>query len=65
MTPLKPTSINSLSRGDDSPTQSEADETNFNQIGAFSTDLGKWEYSPFIDYFYFLINNFDFLEIFY
>ena len=39
-------------------------ETDFSQIGAFSTDLGNWEYSPFINYFDFLINKFDFLEIF-
>ena len=49
----------------DSHTLSEADETDFNQMGANPTDLGIWEYSPFINYFYFLINKFDFLEIFY
>jgi len=39
-------------------------ETDFSQIRAFSIDLGNWEYSPFINYFDFLINKFDFLEIF-
>ena len=39
-------------------------ETDFGQIEAFSTDLRNWEYSPFINYFDFLINKFDFLEIF-
>ena len=41
-----------------------ADETDFSQIGANPTDLGIWEYSLSINYFDFLINKNDFLEIF-
>ena len=39
-------------------------ETDFSQIRAFSTDFGNWDNSPFINYFYFLINKFDFFDIF-
>ena len=34
--------INAFSQGMTTPSQSEADETDFNQIGAKSTDLGTW-----------------------
>ena len=46
------------------PTQLEANATDCNQIRQDSTDLGIWGFSPFINFFYFLINIFDILEIF-
>ena len=52
--------ISAFSQGMINLSQSEADETDFNQIEANPTNLGIWEYSPFINYFYFLINKFDF-----
>ena len=48
-TPLQPTSIRHLSQVDDLPTQSEADETDFNKIRPFSIDLGIWGFSPFFN----------------
>ena len=52
--------ISAFNQGIATPSLSKANETDFNQIGANPTDLGFWEYSPFINYFYFLINKIDF-----
>ena len=52
--------ISAFNQGMATPSLFEADETDSNQIRANPTDLGFWEYSPFINYFDFLINKNDF-----
>ena len=56
--------ISAFSQAMEMPSLSEVDETDFNQFGANPTDLGIWEYSPFINYFDFLINKFVFRRFF-
>ena len=56
--------VSAFIQGMTTPSKFEPDETDFNQIGANPIDLGIWEYSLFINYFYFLINKFDFYKIF-
>ena len=60
MPPLSPTRMTCPDHHSNSLSLLKANEIDLESIGQDSTDLGVWEFSPFIEFFYFLINNFDF-----